>query len=111
MAERRPQEGLTRDADGADATEVGRVARLARLAPDEGRTARLASDFERILSAFESLQSIDVDGVEPLHRPLTGDGIERGDVACDDGALDRDELLARAARTREGCFSVPRTVG
>jgi aspartyl/glutamyl-tRNA(Asn/Gln) amidotransferase C subunit len=100
---------------GAEANErtaaLRRVERLARLALDPEREERLASDLERVLAAFESLTAVDVAGLAPLHQPNDGRGCERDTRLAPPGApLEREALLERAPRAREGFFSVPKTI-
>jgi aspartyl/glutamyl-tRNA(Asn/Gln) amidotransferase C subunit len=88
-----------------------RVERLARLALEPAREERLAADLERVLAAFESLTAVDVRGLEPLHQPNDGRGSERDTRrVAPEPPLDREALLARAPRTRDGFFSVPKTI-
>lgn len=103
--------GATHTPAGGRTAALRRVERLARLALDPEREERLAADLERVLAAFESLTAVDVRGLEPLHQPSDGRGSER-DTRREppEPPLDRETLLARAPRARDGFFSVPKTI-
>ena len=99
------------EADGARALE--REARLARLSVPADRRAAVDADRERILAAFESLQAVDVSGIDPLHQPLVGTGAERDTrtaLPAADAALEPGVLLERAPRAADDHFAVPKTV-
>lgn len=99
--------------DGAlDDRSLAAEARLARLSVPAERRAAVLADRERILAAFESLQTVDVEGVEPLHQPLVGEGAERDtrrDAPEVSPAL-ADRLLANGPVVTDGHFQVPKTV-
>ena len=91
------------------AETVARAADLARLELGVARRAELAGQCARILTAFEGLAELDVEGVEPLRSPL-----ETRDVLRDDRlrpSIERERLLANAPQAADGFFSVPKTVG
>jgi aspartyl-tRNA(Asn)/glutamyl-tRNA(Gln) amidotransferase subunit C len=93
------------------ALALERVARLARLDLAGARRERLAGDLARVLAAFESLASVDVAGVEPLHQPLVGPGTTRDTRRSPtEAALPRESLLANAPDAQTGFFGVPKTV-
>lgn len=91
-----------------DASIVTHVARLARLAPDLDEQERLRIELGRILGYFRRLESLDTDGIEPDYHPHQLENRMRPDTVLP--SADRDELLAAAARTKDGCLMVPRTV-
>lgn len=112
---RSPTQASSKDAAHAPGegrtAALRRVERLARLALEPEREERLAADLERVLAAFESLTAVDVRGLEPLHQPNDGRGSERDTRrVAPEPPLDREALLARAPRTRDGFFSVPKTI-
>ncbi len=85
--------------------DVQHVARLARLRLGEAELARLENDLRRILSHVESLDGLDLTGVEPTSH-LAADRLPlRPDVARD--GLSQDSALSEAPRTAAGAFAVP----
>jgi aspartyl/glutamyl-tRNA(Asn/Gln) amidotransferase C subunit len=115
----------------AERATLRREARLARLKLDPEREQTLSVDLARILTAFASLQQVDVSDLEPLHHPLhaslagavesetadpiaAGVGPSRRDTRLTppdpDSAADRDRLLAGAPEPIDGHFGVPKTI-
>lgn len=91
---------------------LAREARLARLTVPAEQQDAVEADRERILAAFESLQTVDVSDVEPLHQPLRGRGSER-DTRTDAPEVSpslADRLLANGPVVTDGHFQVPKTV-
>ena len=91
-----------------DRAVVAHAARLARLAPDVEEQEHLRVELEQILSYFRRLEQLDTDGVAPDYHPHEPDARLRLDSAV--ASVDRAELLASAAKTKDGCLMVPRTV-
>jgi aspartyl-tRNA(Asn)/glutamyl-tRNA(Gln) amidotransferase subunit C len=86
---------------------VDHVARLARLSLTEDERALFARQLDDILAWAESLQAVDVSGVEPL--AARGAGELRADQERD--GLPRETALSAAPDTAEGLFRVPRVIG
>jgi aspartyl-tRNA(Asn)/glutamyl-tRNA(Gln) amidotransferase subunit C len=86
---------------------VDHVAGLARLSLTEDERALFARQLDEILEWAESLQAVDVSGVEPLAAEgapgLRGDDERTG--------LPRAQALAAAPDAAEGLFRVPRVLG
>jgi aspartyl-tRNA(Asn)/glutamyl-tRNA(Gln) amidotransferase subunit C len=59
--------------------DVIQAAKLSRLALTEPEVAKLAGDLERIVAYVEQLQSVDVEGVEPMVQPFDLDTVRRAD--------------------------------
>ena len=53
----------------SNAPDVLHIARLARLAIDPAHSRELSEQFSRILQAFQTLTTLNVEGVEPMTRP------------------------------------------
>ena len=89
--------------------EVRRVMRLARLAVDDREVERLRDDLAAVLDYMERLNSLNVEGVEPMTHGdveamvLRDDEPEKSDVTA--------RALAQAPEVRDGHFVVPRVVG
>jgi len=77
-----------------------------RLTPDQEERAR--AQMERLLEAFEILQEVPTDDVEPSPYPLPIAHRTRADVP--EPPLPQDEVLANAPEQRAGSFRVPRMV-
>jgi aspartyl-tRNA(Asn)/glutamyl-tRNA(Gln) amidotransferase subunit C len=86
---------------------VEHVARLARLSLTGEERALFARQLDGILAWAESLQSVDVTGVEPLAAAGAGD--LRADAERE--GLPRETALAAAPDAAEGLFRVPRVIG
>jgi aspartyl-tRNA(Asn)/glutamyl-tRNA(Gln) amidotransferase subunit C len=82
------------------------VAENARLNLSEDEVDRFREDFEEILSAFETLDEIDTDGVEPAFHPIELDDRKRKDEP--ETCLSSEEALENAANTEDGYFKGPR---
>lgn len=92
-----------------DAQELATLARLARLHLDDHEQAPLLDDLERVLGYLGELSDVDVDGLEPMLRPVHIDDGTRNDVIAE--GLD-PELVRDLARHRDGAFlKIPRTGG
>ena len=85
------------------------IARLARLAIDPRQELELREQFTRILEAFKTLSTLNVDGVEPMTRPTDFTDVMRDDR--EHSSLGLDETLANAPARIETFFSVPKTIG
>ena len=94
---------------GSDEPDVLHIARLARLAIDPARSHEVGVQFARILEAFKTLATLDVEGVEPMTRPTDFTDVLRDDRERPNLAV--DEALANAPARIEDFFSVPKTIG
>ena len=91
-----------------DAKTVRRVARLSRLAVNDAEVERLQGELNKILSFVESLNELDVEGVEPLTSVVPTQLFRRGDDVTD-GDIQAD-VLANAPLKDDGFFLVPKVV-
>ncbi|MCB2052829.1 MAG: Asp-tRNA(Asn)/Glu-tRNA(Gln) amidotransferase subunit GatC [Geminicoccaceae bacterium] len=91
-----------------DPSTVARIAELARIDVPEGERSRLALELSHILGWIEQLGEVDTDDVEPLRSVMAIERPWRPDVA-DDGER-REDVLANAPKTHDGCFVVPRVI-
>lgn len=89
--------------------EVRKVALLARLELTDDEIDSQAVHLNDLLQRFETLQEIDVSGVEPTSHSMPMTNILRDDVLQE--SLTRESALANAPEARDGCFVVPRIVG
>ncbi|MDY6778184.1 MAG: Asp-tRNA(Asn)/Glu-tRNA(Gln) amidotransferase subunit GatC [Candidatus Nanohaloarchaea archaeon] len=89
-----------------DRETVEQVAENARLNLDGDELETFRGDLEDILDAFESLDEIDTEGVEPAFHP-----IEVGDRKRDDEreeSFSQEEALANTKNKEDGFFKGPR---
>lgn len=91
------------------APDVLHIAALARLDIDPSRREEVAAQFARILQAFRKLTTLDVEGVEPMTRPLDATDVLRDDR--ERPGLSVDAALANAPERIEDFYSVPKTLG
>ena len=86
-----------------------RVARLARLDLSPEEQAELGPQFGRILTHFETLASVPVDGLRPLAAPeLETEGLRADEERP---SWPRERLLEGAPEPLDGHYGVPKTVG
>ena len=87
---------------------VDRVARLARLSLSETERTLFARQLDQILEYAESIQALDLEGVEPMSHALTTDSFRQDEPR---EGLARDRILASAPDPGDGLFRVPRVIG
>ena len=92
---------------------VAHLEKLARikLAPDE--VEAITGQLDRIVAMVESLQKVDVSGVEPT-RGMAHDRSAEGEHARADEVtpgLERDAVLGQAPDATREFFRVPRVLG
>lgn len=89
--------------------DVAKVAKLARLRLSDEELTRFTDQLADVLEHAADLQSLDLDGVEPMARPVPLSNVLRPDVPGP--SLARDEVLASAPLTENGMFRVPPVLG
>jgi len=89
--------------------DVAKVAKLARLRLSEDELSRFTEQLAAVLEHAADLESLDLDGVEPMARPVPLANVLRPDVPGP--ALARDEVLAAAPLAEDGMFRVPPVLG
>ncbi|MDR3229760.1 MAG: Asp-tRNA(Asn)/Glu-tRNA(Gln) amidotransferase subunit GatC [Puniceicoccales bacterium] len=88
--------------------DIEHIAKLARLALGEDEKQHLASQLAGVVSHFDELNAINVDGVEPSAHAFPIFNVLREDTP---GPLLDPEALARIAPAfRDGQVAVPRVV-
>ncbi len=87
------------------ADQVDRIAELARLALTEQERTLYQEQLSDILDYFERLQELDTDAIEPTASVLPLRSVMRADVSRPPSQ--REDMLANAPATEEGCFLVP----
>ena len=91
-----------------DEATLRKVARLARLRVPDAEIPSLLGELNKIVSFVETLQEVDVTGVEPLTSVLPADLRMRADMVKDGGYA--DDILKNAPESAAGFFAVPKVV-
>lgn len=89
--------------------EVRHVAMLARLELTDDQVETLRGELNSILGHIDTIQRLDLEGVEPMTHPVPVVNEVRDDVvrAC----LPREAALRNAPEAESGAFVIPRIVG
>ncbi len=89
--------------------QVRHVALLARLALDDEQIARYGDDLNSILGHIDTIQQLDLTGVEPTAHALDVVNSTRPDVVRE--GLEREVALRNAPEAADGAFLIPRFAG
>lgn len=87
---------------------VEHVAALAHLSLTPEEKESFARQLGEVLAYAESIQALDLSGVEPMSHPIAS-GAFRADEPH--ASLDRQRVLSAAPDADEGLFRVPRVIG
>jgi aspartyl-tRNA(Asn)/glutamyl-tRNA(Gln) amidotransferase subunit C len=88
---------------------VAHVARLARLDLEPGELELYTEQLGAVIDYAAEVAALDIASVPPTAHPLPLRNVLRPDEPVP--GLDRDEVLAMAPDTQDGCFRVPRILG
>jgi aspartyl-tRNA(Asn)/glutamyl-tRNA(Gln) amidotransferase subunit C len=88
-----------------DREQVLHVAKLARLRLSDDEVDRMAGELSQILEHVETMNELDLDGVEPTSHVVDLTNVLREDVPRD--GLDKETALAQAPDAADGGFRVP----
>jgi aspartyl-tRNA(Asn)/glutamyl-tRNA(Gln) amidotransferase subunit C len=88
--------------------DVRYVANLARLDLTDAEARRFQGQLDQIVSYFNDLRGVDVDGVEPMAHAVPIQNVFRDDVPR--AGLERDAALSNAPRQSADLFVVPKIV-
>ena len=91
-----------------DLNTVRRIARLARIAVSEAEIAHLQGEINAILKFVEALDTVDVDGVEPM-TSVTPMAMKMREDKVTDGGIP-DAIIANAPAREVHFFVVPKVV-
>ncbi len=85
--------------------DIRYVADLARIQLKEDECERLQGDLDRILGYIEQLNSLNLEGLEPMTHPRPRQNVLRADEiqAC----MDPDEVIENAPASHAGLIRVP----
>jgi aspartyl-tRNA(Asn)/glutamyl-tRNA(Gln) amidotransferase subunit C len=88
-----------------DREQVLHVARLARLRLSEEEVERMAGEMSTILEHVETMNELDLEGVEPTSHVVELQNVLREDVPRE--CLPRERALEQAPDVADGGFRVP----
>jgi len=89
--------------------DVRHVATLARLALSDEQVVTLQGELSTILDHIDTIQKLDLEGVEPTAHPLDMVNVTRADEPRP--GLTQEQALANAPDSVDGAFLIPRIVG
>ena len=84
------------------------VAELARLKFTKEETAEFAEQFQKILSYIQTIEELDLDGIEPLTHISEAENVFREDVVKP--SLSLEDALKNAPKRNESFFTVPKVL-
>jgi aspartyl-tRNA(Asn)/glutamyl-tRNA(Gln) amidotransferase subunit C len=90
-------------------SEVRHVAMLARLALTDEQVETLAVELNSILGHIDTIQQLDLEGVEPTAHAIPVVNSTRADEPR--AGLSRDLALLNAPEAEAGAFVIPQIVG
>jgi aspartyl-tRNA(Asn)/glutamyl-tRNA(Gln) amidotransferase subunit C len=88
-----------------DRVQVLHVAKLARLKLEDAEVDRMAGELSDILDHVETMNELDLEGVEPTSHVVDLTNVLREDVPRP--SLDRETALEQAPDVAAGGFRVP----
>jgi aspartyl-tRNA(Asn)/glutamyl-tRNA(Gln) amidotransferase subunit C len=89
--------------------DVQKVAKLARLRLSDDELQRFTGQLADVLEHAADLETLDLEGVEPMAHPVPLTNVLRADEPAT--PLGRDEVLAAAPAAEDGLFRVPPVLG
>jgi len=89
--------------------DVRHVALLARIALSDDEVTRLGVELNSILEHIDTIQQLDLEGVEPTAHPLAVYNVTRPDEPRQ--GLSREQALLNAPEQEDGSFVIPQIVG
>jgi aspartyl-tRNA(Asn)/glutamyl-tRNA(Gln) amidotransferase subunit C len=84
--------------------QVIEIAELARLKLSEEEIALYQEQLSAVLGYAARLQDVDTEAIPPTATVLPVRNVMRGDDACP--SMERDDILANAPETQDGCVRV-----
>lgn len=89
--------------------EVEKVALLGRLRLSAEELDRMTTQLRQIVDYVAQLRELDTEGVEPMAHAVEIRNVFAADVA--QPSLDREQVLANAAKRDDACYRVPAVLG
>ena len=90
-------------------SDVRHVALLARLALSDEQVSTLKVELNSILEHIDTIQQLDLQGVEPTAHPLAVSNVTRSDELRP--SLPRELALLNAPEQEDGAFVIPQIIG
>lgn len=84
------------------------VAELARLKFTEDEISQFAEQFQNILSYIQTIEELDLEGIEPLTHISQAENVFREDVVKP--SLPLEDVLRNAPKRNESFFKVPKVL-
>ncbi|MBS1536199.1 MAG: Asp-tRNA(Asn)/Glu-tRNA(Gln) amidotransferase subunit GatC [Bacteroidetes bacterium] len=84
------------------------VAELARLKFTEDEISQFANQFQNILSYIQTIEELDLEGIEPLTHISQAENVFREDVV--QPSLPLEDVLRNAPKRNESFFKVPKVL-
>ena len=85
--------------------QVAHIAELARLSLTDQEVALYQEQLSAVLEYAERLQDLDTEAIPPTATVLPVRNVMRADESRP--AMAREDILANAPETQDGCFRVP----
>ena len=89
--------------------DVRHVAMLARLALTDPEVEAMRDDLNSILGHIDTIQRLDLEGVEPMAHATAVTNVTRDDVVVP--PLPQDVAVSNAPQSENGAFVIPQIVG
>jgi len=89
---------------------VKHIADLAKIPLDEAEVDQLVKAFNETLEIINSLQSLNLDKVEPTHHTTDLVNVLRPDRVDEANMFSQEQALANAKKTYQGYFVVPQVI-
>lgn len=89
--------------------DIRKIAKLSRLSLPDSQVGTVRTQLESVLGHISKLQSVPVDGVEPMAHPLRI--VNRLDADEPRAPMPVDELLKNAPAVEDRYLAVPKVLG
>ncbi len=90
-------------------SDIHKIAELARLRFTDAEAEAFAAEFERIIEYVGTINSTNMDGVEPMFAANSLTNVLRDDVVGE--CLTTEEALMNAPKKNEAFIKVPKVLG
>lgn len=88
--------------------DVLHIANLSKLYIEDEKLEKYTIDLSSMVDLANSLEAIDVEGVDPTNHILDIKNVFRKDEVVP--SVDREDILKNAPEAQGGCISVPKVV-
>ena len=90
--------------------DVAKIAELSRLEIEPEKLESVAANFSEILEHIKRLNQVDTEGVDPVyHATVDLENVLAEDIT-ETMAIDLEEVMESAPKTRENQFRVPKVI-